>query len=139
MLRMFAFQKGADKEKKLYASLMPSLGEKTSAQERKALELERDVISMHKAQIMASKIGETFKGIITSVVPFGLYITLENAIEGLLHISTLETYYVYDEKTLTLKSLESDQAFKLGDEVVVQCKKVNVFEGEIDLVLGATS
>lgn len=139
MLRMFAFEKGSEQEKKLYASLMPSFGEKTSAQERKALDLERDVISMHKAQLMASKVGETFKGIITSVVPFGLYITLDNAIEGLLHISSLNHYYHYDEKTLTLKSLETDLAFQLGDEIVVQCKKVNVFEGEIDFVLGAAS
>ena len=139
MLRTFVFNAGPEEEKKLMASLMPSFGEKTSSQERKALDLERDVISMHKAEIMEPLTGQSFKGHITSVVPFGLYVTLENTIEGLVHISSLKTYFTYDEKTLSLKSLETGETYQLGDEVVVQCKKVNVFEGEIDFVLGAAS
>jgi exoribonuclease R len=66
-------------------------------------------------------------------------VTLEDGIEGLIHISSLETYFVYDEKTLSLKSLEADTTYQLGQTLVVQCKKVNVFEGEIDFVLGDLS
>ena len=139
VLRRFVFDQAPVQERQLYESMMPSVAIKTSAQERKALDLERDVISMHKAEIMERKIGDIFPATITSVVPFGLYVTLEDGIEGLIHISSLETYFVYDEKTLSLKSLEADTTYQLGQTLVVQCKKVNVFEGEIDFVLGDLS
>lgn len=140
MLRLFAFDHGSDSLKEAYRRKMPSIAAHTSKQERKALDLERDVISMHKAETMRSKVGEWFNGIVTSVVPFGLYITLENTVEGLVHISKLgQEFFEYDALTASLKSLESDTAYHLGDQVMVQLKKVHVYDGELDFVLGEPS
>lgn len=137
ILDTFLFKQSTHQEKMTLTNQMQKIAKQSSLQERKALDLERDVISMTKAQTMVSKIGLTFEGIITSVVPFGLYVTLENTIEGLIHISKLtHAFFKYDETTHRLVSLESDEAYQLGDKIMVQLEKVHVFDGELDFILG---
>ncbi len=137
VLKRLVFNHASPAERSTLESQMKDVATHTSAQERKALQLERDVVSMHKAETMRSKVGSWFTGIITSVVPFGFYVTLENTIEGLVHISKLgDEFFQFDDETLSLKSLESDQSYHLGDEVVIQLVKVHVYDGELDFVLG---
>ncbi len=137
ILKTFVFNDAPAKEKDALRSQMTAVAAHTSAKERDALQLERDVVAMHKAETMRSKVGNWFTGIITSVVPFGFYVTLENTVEGLVHISNLGTeFFQFDDETLSLKSLESDKAFHLGDKVVIQLSKVHVYDGELDFVLG---
>ena len=137
ILKTFVFNEVPEKEKEALKSQMTPVASHTSAQERKALQLERDVVSMHKAETMRSKVGSWFNGIITSVVPFGFYVTLENTVEGLVHISNLGSeFFQFDDETLSLKSLESDKTYHLGDKVVIQLSKVHVYDGELDFVLG---
>jgi len=137
ILKTFVFNDAPRKEKEALRSQMTAVAAHTSAKERSALQLERDVVAMHKAETMRSKVGHWFTGIITSVVPFGFYVTLENTVEGLVHISNLgNEFFQFDDETLSLKSLESDKAYHLGDEVVIQLSKVHVYDGELDFVLG---
>jgi ribonuclease R len=64
-----------------------------------------------------------------------MFIELPNTIEGLVHISTLKERFVYDEKNLSLKSLESDKEYNIGQEVKIKVVKVNKLLGQIDFIL----
>ena len=137
ILDTFLFKESTHQEKMTLKNKITEIAKHTSIKERQALDLERDVISMVKAETMVSKIGLTFEGIITSVVPFGLYVTLKNTVEGLIHISKFtHAFFKYDETTHRLISLETDEAYQLGDKIMIQLEKVHVFDGELDFVLG---
>jgi ribonuclease R len=71
--------------------------------ERLAVEAEREVDDLKKAEYMSERIGEEYEGIISSVTNFGMFVELPNTVEGLVHISTLaDDYYVYDDQHLCL-------------------------------------
>ena len=123
------------REKKLtgfvkYASKLSSETEVT------AQEAEREVDDIKKAEYMKDRIGEVYTGIISSVTPFGLFVELENTIEGLIHVSNLvDDYYYYDEKHHSFIGETTRRIFKLGDQVKIRVAKVNIIEGSIDFVL----
>jgi ribonuclease R len=115
---------------------MPEIAKQASDRERNAMLLEREVNDMKKAEYMAGYINEVFEGVITSVVPFGLYIGLPNTIEGLAHISTLDDdYYHYDEKMMMLVGERTKTIHKIGEHVQIKVMKVNIKDGEIDFKL----
>jgi ribonuclease R len=112
------------------------IAQKSSDNERTAVELEREVLDMKKAEYMANFINETFEGTISSVTNFGLYVSLENTVEGLVHISELDDdYYMFDEDVLMLKGKDTKKTYKIGDTVKVKLTGVNIFDGEIDFIL----
>lgn len=137
LLRAYLF----DKENRLeainyYGKTMPDIAKQASDRERNAMLLEREVNDMKKAEYMAGYINEVFEGVITSVVPFGLYIGLPNTIEGLAHISTLDDdYYHYDEKMMMLVGERTKIIHKIGEHVQIKVMKVNIKDGEIDFKL----
>src|SRR5690625_6507288 len=78
---------------------------------------------------MKEKIGETYPGIISSVTNFGLFIELENTIEGLVHVSNMtDDYYNFDERHQTLIGERTGKVYRIGEEVKVQVSKVNLDE-----------
>lgn len=118
-----------------YESIMGDVAEDSSKAERTAVTLERDVLDMKKAEYMADKIDETFEGHISGVTSFGIYVSLPNTIEGLVHISTLDDdYYVFDENLLTLVGRHKKRIFRMGDALTVKVTSVNVFDGEINFI-----
>ncbi|MEG2192928.1 MAG: VacB/RNase II family 3'-5' exoribonuclease, partial [Oscillospiraceae bacterium] len=82
---------GAAKEKMhaKFDKFVTSASQQTSQTEIVAMQVERGATDIYKAEIMEKHIGEEFEGVVTSVISFGIYITLENTVEGLAHISTL--------------------------------------------------
>ena len=67
--------------------------------ERRAEEVERETVKMKKAEDMKQHIGESFEGIISGVTEWGLYVELENTVEGLVHVNTMtDDYYSYDRE-----------------------------------------
>lgn len=77
---------------------LPEIAEHTSMTERRAEEAEREVEDMKKAQYMTRHIGEEFEGIISSLTNFGMFVQLENTIEGLVHFNNmLDDYYHFDD------------------------------------------
>jgi len=108
----------------------------SSEKERNAELAERDVDDMKMAEYMKSHIGETFTGIISSVTSFGLFIELENTIEGLLRVDDLDDdYYVYDEVRLQLVGERTRKIYALGDEITVVVADANPELREIDFEL----
>ncbi|WP_017726333.1 ribonuclease R [Halalkalibacterium ligniniphilum] len=112
---------------------LPEIAQHSSEMERRAVEAERDTESVKKAQYMEDKIGETFTGIISGVTSFGLFVELENTIEGLVHVSYLtDDYYHYDERQYAMIGERSGNVFRIGDEIEVRVISVNVDEASID-------
>ncbi len=90
----------------------------SSAAERKAVEAEREVEKLKKAEYMTYHIGEVAKGIISGVTGFGIYVQLENTIEGLIRIEELDDdYYEYDADGYCLRGRHGGKVYRLGDEM----------------------
>lgn len=108
----------------------------SSKQERVAEELERDVIDLKKAEYMKSEIGKKYTGVISSITSFGMFVQLDNTVEGLISMNDLvDDYYIYDEKNLKLIGERSKKEYKLGQKVKIVVNRVSIQKREIDFIL----
>ncbi len=105
----------------------------SSVQERNAEDAEREATEIKKVRFMERHLGEEFDGVISGTTSFGFFVELDNTVNGLVHISTLEDdYYEYHERTRTLEGLRTRRCFRLGDKVHVVLSRVNVDEHFLD-------
>ncbi len=116
---------------------MKKLGEHCSQCEQRADDASRDVMSWLKAEYMQDKIGETFKGIISTVTSFGLFVELDDVfVEGLVHVSALKSdYYHFDAARHTMTGENSGKTFRLGDSIEILVARVDLDDRKIDFVL----
>jgi ribonuclease R len=115
---------------------LPEIAEHTSMTERRAEEAEREVEDMKKAQYMTKYIGEEFEGIISSLTKFGLFVQLENTIEGLVHFNNmLDDYYHFDEEKYYIIGERTNKQYRLGDSVRVRVLDADVVKRNIDFEL----
>lgn len=107
--------------------------EKSSETEINAMEAERAVEDMKKAEYMKQHIGEVFEGIISSVTNFGFFTELENGIEGLVRVADLvDDYYIFDDKNFTLTGEHTKKTYGIGDKIDIVVTNVNVASAQID-------
>ncbi|WP_349533527.1 ribonuclease R [Leuconostoc citreum] len=119
-----------------YADKLAQIGEDTSTRERRAIDTERDVDALKKAEYMLDKVGLEFEGVINSALKFGLFISLENTVEGLVHISNLtDDHYEYDEGHAALIGRSKHRIFQIGQKVRVKVLRVNKEERTVDFML----
>jgi len=111
------------------------IAKQSSDTEKKAMNAEREVLDIKKAEYMENHINEEYQGVISSVLKFGMFIELPNTIEGLVHVSTFKEHMEFDETSLSLKSTESDLSYTIGQVINVKVTKVNRLLGRIDFVL----
>ncbi|ESS72977.1 ribonuclease R [Methyloglobulus morosus KoM1] len=116
---------------------MITLGESCSANERRADDATRDVVSWLKCEYMMDKIGDVFPGIISAVTSFGFFVELaEIYVEGLVHISNLgQDYYHFDPTSHQLKGERTGSKFRIGDNVMVKVARVSLDDKKIDFDL----
>ena len=108
----------------------------SSERERAADLAERDVKDYYKAVYMEDKVGEEFDGVVSSVTSFGMFVELENTVEGLIRLANMrDDYYIYNQETYTIMGERSHKTFKIGDTVRIKVDNVNVDFREIDFVL----
>ena len=121
LLRTYLFENRMDAETiKYYETNLPYLAEHSSYKERQAIECEREVDDMKKAEYMMDHIGEEYAGTISGVMSFGMFVELDNLVEGLVRIDTLgDDYYTYDEVTYSLIGKKNKRGYRLGDKVKV--------------------
>ena len=111
--------------------------DQASSRERIAVEAERETDDLKKCQYMLPFIGQPFEAHITGITSFGLFVGLENGIEGLVHISLLtDDDYEFDEASYTLRGQHGGKVYRLGDAMEVTLAQVNVEKCEIDFVPG---
>ena len=105
----------------------------SSERERVATKAERDSEDMKKAEFMQDKIGQEFDGIISSVTQFGIFVELENTVEGLIRFENLgNEYFIYDEERKRLIGENSNKVYKIGDKVKIRVISANKLLRQID-------
>jgi ribonuclease R len=116
---------------------MIMLGEHCSANERRADDATRDVVSWLKCEYMMDKIGAEFSGIISAVTSFGFFVELADIyVEGLVHISNLgQDYFHFDPTSHQLKGERTGMSFRLGDIVKIKVARVDLDEKKMDFEL----
>ena len=123
-------------EKKLhYEELLDRICLQSSVRERAADEAEREIEKMKKAEYMLSRIGRVYEGIIRGITSFGMYVELPNTVEGLVHVSRLDDYYIYDEDRYELTGERCGRSFVLGQSINVKVDNVDIANREIDFVV----
>lgn len=127
----------SEKEAQASMSYHTLAAEQASVRERAAAEAERETDDLKKAEYMQPFIGQAFDARVTGITSFGLFVGLENGVEGLIHITLLtDDEYEFDESTYTMAGLHSGYRFRLGDPVRVTLAKVNLERCEIDFAPG---
>ena len=140
LLRKYIFNEPNEKELnrliEYWDENLPELCDHASEKERDSIDCERDVESMKMAEFMESNIGEEYEGTISSVMNFGLFVQLDNMIEGLVHISEIKgDYYKYDDMTHTLRGEKKGKIYKLGQKVKVIVTNASKENSTIDFNL----
>ncbi|MBY4982142.1 ribonuclease R [Streptococcus suis] len=115
-----------------FEQVIPELAKSSSSLERRAIEAEREVEAMKKAEFMQEFVGKEFDGVVSSVVKFGLFVELPNTVEGLIHITNLNEYYQFHERTLTLQGEKSGRVFRVGQPIRIKLTRADKMTGEID-------
>jgi ribonuclease R len=112
-------------------------GKHTSERERHAMDAEREMVALKKAQFMMNKLGEEFTGFITTLANFGFFVELDDYfVEGLVKLSSLvDDDYDYYEKEYVIKGRRHGKKFRLGDNIRVKVARINAFRSEIDFEL----
>lgn len=104
-----------------------------SERERAAVDAERDVEAMKKAEFFEDKIGNIYEGTITSLTNFGMFVELPNTVEGLVHISSLhDDYYTFDATHQQLVGGVTHHTYSLGEKVKIKVKNASKKLGTID-------
>lgn len=117
-------------------SILPGIAEQSSQRERRAVEAERESTDLKKVEYMAGFVGEEFEGIISNVTGFGMFVELDNGVEGLVHVTSLQNdYYEYIEDQYSLVGRHSGYAYRLGDPIVVIMARADIDNKSIDFVV----
>lgn len=115
---------------------LAAICEHSSAMERAAIDAERESVDVKICQYMLGKVGQEFTGIISGLIPYGMFVELENTAEGLVHISDLtDDYYHLNPEKLTLTGARKGKIYRLGEQVKVKLKKVRIGERKLDFKL----
>jgi len=137
LLRTYLFNKNLNTDTfKYWEQKLPVLALHTSERERASIECERDVDDMKMAEYMEKHIDEEFKGIVSGVMSFGMFIELPNKIEGLVRIDDLkDDHYTYNEATFSLIGDKNKRGYRLGDEVTVIVKAASKINHTVDFII----
>ncbi|MDX1358058.1 MAG: ribonuclease R [Clostridia bacterium] len=112
-----------------------SIAKSSSEMERRAEQAERDLVDRYKAAYMEQHIGETFTGVVSGVTGFGMFVELENTVEGLVKLGDLDGYYIYDRDNHELYMENGPGRYTIGTQVRVQVVSVNINAGEVDMII----
>jgi ribonuclease R len=116
---------------------LSEMGQHLSDMERRAADAERELVEWKKVRFMTDKLGDVYKGYVTGVQAFGLFVELEEIyVQGLVHVSSMtDDYYRFDERAHALKGENTRQIYRLGDEVEVQVVRVDLERRQLDFAL----
>lgn len=104
-----------------YHKILPEVTKHASEMERRAEEAERETVKLKKVEYMQEHIGEVFEGIISSITRWGMYVELENTIEGLVHVvNMVDDHYDYVEERHEMVGIHTHKTYKLGQRIYVR-------------------
>lgn len=136
LIHTFVLGESKNMKKEMYhfEAMMHDVATHTSDQERKAVQMERDVAKLKSCEYMADKVGNFFKAMITQMMPSGMFVKLSNGIEGFVPLRVLDDYYMYNESLLTFIG-NKGKKYRLGDTVKVELLDVDLGTKKMDFVI----
>ena len=133
LIHAYAQSETRRNEKRKWSERLPEIAEHSSIAERRAVDAERETNDMKKAEFMEDKVGEEYEGIIVSTTGFGLFIQLPNTVEGLVHISKMDTdYFEFDEKNMMLIGQRTGLIYRVGQKINVRVTHASAEMREVD-------
>ncbi|SDN48476.1 ribonuclease R [Acetanaerobacterium elongatum] len=136
-----AYIAGVEKEKldKRFSGFAKAVGVSSSESELRAMTAERDCEDCYKAEYMRKHIGEVYEGVISSAAQHGVYVELENTVEGLIHVDRFPPgNYEFDGR-MQFTDTVSGRRFRIGDRVKVVVSGADVAAGNIDFDFAETA
>ena len=129
------FSQESEKRFAHYSRILPDVAMQSSLRERRADEAERDCMKLKKCQYMKNFLGESFPGSISGLTEYGIYVTLENGIEGMIPLRMLnDDYFIFIEKEMITRGERSGKTFRIGDSMSVIVYAVDTLSRTIDFV-----
>lgn len=129
---------GALDEKRIrhYENIIDDVAEHTSEMEIQAMDVERSIDDLLKCHYMKNHIGDEFEGIIVSVTNFGMFVMLDNTVEGLVRFSDINTdYFIFDEANYCARGERSGKVYHVGDSVNAKVESIDFAFKEVRLSL----
>lgn len=123
------------KKERYFLGQVSGIAEHSSQMERNAMEAERATVDQKTAEFMAERIGENYSGIISGIFHAGIFVQLENTIEGMIPFRQMDDYFAFDEQRLEAKGKTSGKTFRIGESVRVTVSSVDVLLRRIDFSL----
>ena len=116
-----------------YKGQAEKYAKQSSDREKIAQKVERDSVDIKMAEYMQDKIGNEYNGIVSSITSFGMFVELENTVEGLIRFEDLgDEYFIYDEDRKTLLGEQTKTIYKIGDKIKVQVTRADKQTRQID-------
>ena len=117
-----------------YNGLSKDTANHSSEREKVATKVEREAEKIKKAEYMESKVGEIFEGIVSSVTSFGMFVELENTVEGFVGFDDLgsDEYFIFDSDRRILIGEHTKKTFKIGDKVLIKVKSASKILRQVD-------
>ena len=129
------FSQESEKRFAHYSRILPDVAMQSSLRERRADEAERDCMKLKKCQYMKNFLGESFPGNISGLTEYGIYVALENGIEGMIPLRMLnDDYFIFIEKEMITRGERSGKTFRIGDSMSVIVYAVDTLSRTIDFV-----
>ena len=133
LLRTYLFENKIDNATiRKWEEKLVYVADHSSDRERASVDCEREVEDMKMAEYMENHIGEEFNGMISSVTSFGMFVELDNLVEGLVPLRDMPDFFVYDEERMTLTGEKSHVKYTIGDKVRVKVVRASKEDKTID-------
>ena len=133
LLRTYLFNKNLSQNTlRHWEDKLVYVSEHSSSRERASVDCEREVEDMKMAEYMEKHIGEEYEGMISSVTNFGMFVELDNLIEGLVPIRDMKDFFHYDEERMTLTGERSHVKYTIGERVIVKVVRASKEDKTID-------
>ncbi len=125
----------SEKRNESYSERLPEITKMCSERERAAEDAERETEDIKKVEYMKDKVGEIFDAVISNILSFGMFVELDNTIEGLVRISSMtDDFYWYNDKHFCLIGERTGKVYRIGDEIKVKLTEANVRSKQIDFI-----
>ena len=109
-----------------YSEQATNYAERSSEREKIAQKVERESEDIKKAEFMRDKIGNEYEGIVSSITSFGIFVELENTVEGLIRFENLgNEYFIYDPDRKILAGEHTNTVYKIGQKVNIRVIEAN--------------
>lgn len=133
LLRTYLFNKDLSSETlSHWEEKLFYVADHSSLKERASVDCEREVEDMKMAEYMEKHVGEKFIGMISSVMNFGMFVELDNLVEGLVHVNDMDGYYNYDEVSQSLTNQKNNFKYTIGEMVLVEVIRASKEERAVD-------